>query len=380
MRWRVATGLVAAIGLAAALSAQSGDVEALRNAKVRAAAAEARSEFLRKEAASAENAADRLLAQRAALSAEIDAANAQIAAAQARIAIISARQREQAALLGRESEPLLRLNALLQNMTQQPTALLLAQPGSRRDYIHLRATMAAIEPTIATRTAVIRRQIAAQRELAGQERVAIASLETARKQLASRRTALASLENTNRDKAVMLGADAALEYERAIGQGERARDLVEQIDASRDSTENAAALAELSVPQPRGQAGGPAADSRAYILPARGRIISGFGELNPTGYRERGIHLGVQPSAQLVAPAAGRVTYAGRYRSYGNIIIIDHGGGWTSLIAYVDALGVSKGTEVRQGTPIGRARAANAEIMLELRRYGRTIDILALIA
>lgn len=376
--WRILVTAVAAAGLAAALSAQNSDVDALRNAKKRAADAQARSELLRQEAASAEGSADRLLAQRAAMAAEIDAANAQIAAARARIAIIAAEQRRQNAELGAASEPLLRLNALLQKMTQQPVSLMLTQPGDRRDYIHLRATMAAIEPAITKRTEQLRSQIAAQRELREQELVAIRSLEAASKQLNERRNALLALEAESRDKAIMLGADAALEYERAIGQGERARDLVEQIDATRDSTQNAAALAELDPPDPRGN-GQQAAKSGAYLLPARGRIVSGFGELNPTGYRERGIRLAVAPSARIVAPAAGKVTYAGRYRSFGNIIIIDHGGGWTTLVTNIEQLGVAAGSSVAQGAAIGRAGSDAPEIMVELRRYGRTMDILALV-
>lgn len=376
--WTLAAVTVS-LGLGAALSAQGSDIDALRNAKARAAEAERRSEVLRQEAASAEGTADRLLAQRAAMAAEIDAANAQIAAARARIAIIAGRQREHAAALGEASEPLLRLNSLLQKMTQQPVSLMLAQPGSRRDYVHLRATMAAIEPAIAGRTAALRRQIAAQRELRAQELVAIRSLDAARKQLAERRTSLAALENESRDKAVMLGADAALEYERAIGQGERARDLVEQIDMNRDATQNASALAELDAPPAR-KGGAVEGRTGAYVLPAKGRIVAGFGELNPTGYRERGIRLAVAPSARIVAPAAGTITYAGRYRSYGNIMIIDHGGGWTTLVAGIEELGVARGANVAQGAYIGSAAADTPEIMIELRRYGRTIDLLALIA
>ena len=370
--------LVAVFGLTATLSAQSSNVDALRSAKARAADAERRSEILRQEAVSAEGAADRLLAQRAALAAEIDAANAQIAAARARIAIIAAEQRRQKAALGAASEPLLRLSALLQKMTRQPVAVMMTQPGDRRDYIHLRATMAAIQPAIERRTVALRRQIAAQRELRSQELVAIRSLNIARKDLAKRRTALAAMENQNRDKATMLGADAALEYERAIGQGERARDLVERIDADRDSAQNAAALAELDVPAPKGQA--KVQTSRAYILPVQGRLVSGFGELNPTGYRERGIRLAVMPSAQIVAPASGKITFAGRYRSFGNIMIIEHGGGWTTLVTNIEQLGVASGASVAQGTTIGRAGADAPEIMIELRRYGRTIDVLALIS
>jgi len=140
MRWaKFLAGALATGGLLAASAAGQSDVEALREAKARAAAAEARSETLRQEAANAEATVDRLLARRAAIGAEIDAANAQMATARARIAVITRRQQAQAALLGEAYAPMLRLNALLQNMTRQPVSLLLARPGDRRDYVRLRS-------------------------------------------------------------------------------------------------------------------------------------------------------------------------------------------------------------------------------------------------
>jgi septal ring factor EnvC (AmiA/AmiB activator) len=371
---------MAAGGLLAASAAGQSDIEALREAKSRATAAEARSEVLRQEAANAEATADRLVARRAALAAEIDAANAQIATANARIAIITRRQKAQAALLGEAYAPMLRLNALLQNMTRQPVSLLLARPGDRRDYVRLRAAMASIEPVIASRTAALRSQMALQRELQQQERVAIRSLGKARADLASRRKALAALESTSRGKALTLNADAALEFERAIGQGERARDLVERIDAERESGQLAAELANYAGPRPRlGGGKAKSAASSAFMLPVSGRLVSGFGELNPTGYRERGIRFAVEPDARVIAPAAGKVTFAGRYRSFGNIVIIEHGNGWASLVTGIEHLGVEAGVQVRQGTLIGHAGGSEPEIMIELRRNGRVIDIAALL-
>ncbi len=375
---------VAALLMTAGILAQNnadGDVASLREAKKRAARAEQRAEELRQEASNADRAADRLVAQRAALGAEIDAANAQIATARTRIAVIAGRQRVQAAQLGAANAPLMRLNALLQKMTAQPTLLMLVRPGSRSDYVHVRATMASIEPVVSARTAGLRRQIAAQKELQAQERIAIRSLAEARTALAGRRTSLTKLEHDNRDLAASLTGNAAIEFERAIGQGERARDLIDQIDANRESNQNAAALADLDGPIiSAAQASKPALPrGNAYILPVKGRLLSGFGELNPTGYRERGLRLAVPSGAALVAPAAGSVTYAGRYRSFGNIIIIDHGGGWSTLVAFVETLGVEKGTRVSQGDAIGRASEGEAQIMVELRRNGRTMDIAALI-
>ncbi|MFD1768053.1 murein hydrolase activator EnvC family protein [Sphingorhabdus buctiana] len=381
MRWaKFLAGAMAAGGLLAVSAAGQSDIEALREAKSRAAAAEAGSEVLRQEAANAEATADRLVARRAALAAEIDAANAQIATANARIAIITRRQKAQAALLGEAHAPMLRLNALLQNMTRQPTSLLLARPGDRRDYVRLRAAMASIEPVISKRTAALRSQMALQRDLQKQENTAIRSLRKARSELAGRRKALAALENDSRGKALSLNADAALEFERAIGQGERARDLVERIDAERESGQVAARLAEYAGPIPRlGRVMPKAASNSAFVLPVSGRVVSGFGELNPTGYRERGIRLAVDPEARIIAPAGGKVTFAGRYRSFGNIVIIEHGNGWASLVTGIERLGVEAGTAVRQGTVIGNAARVDAEITVELRRNGRVIDIAALL-
>jgi len=372
-------GLTLAALVAASAAGQS-DVEALREAKERAAAAEVRSETLRQEAASADAATERLVARRAALGAEIDAANAQIVTARARMAVIDRRQRAQAALLGAANAPLMRLNALLQNMTRQPVSLLLARPGDRRDYVRLRAAMASIEPVIAARTSALRDQMALQRQLQAQERVAIGSLRKAGQELADRRKALAALESDSRGKALSLNADAAIEYERAIGQGERARDLVERIDAERESGQNAATLATYAGPQPRaGDATSPAAPNSAYLLPVTGRVLAGYGELNPTGYRERGIRLSVAPNARVVAPAAGRISYAGRYRSFGNIVIIDHGRSWTTLITNLARLDVRVGDEVAQGGPIGQAGVEDPKVTVELRKAGRAIDITPLI-
>ena len=58
----------------------------------------------------------------------------------------------------------------------------------------------------------------------------------------------------------------------------------------------------------------------------------------------------------MVAPAAGRIAYAGPFRGYGTIVIIDHGGGWTSLISGL-APGRRRGsaTRVAQGAADRRA-------------------------
>lgn len=354
--------------------------KALRDAKAKANAAERRSELLRQEASNAANAADRIVAQRAVLSAEMDAAAAQIEAANARIDIISRRQQEQRSQLGQENEPILRLNAALQQMTGGPTALMILQPGERNDYIHLRAVLATVQPEITRRTSALRRQIAAQNELRSQEVIALKSLDDARLRLRSRRTSLAELERQTRGKAGDFSATAAIEFEQAIAQGERARDIVSNIDSLRLSSEKAAALASLDGPVLRSGSARKPETGGAYRIPGRGDVIFGFNELNPTGYRERGIRLALPPSSPVAAPAEGRVTFAGNYRSFGQIVIIDHGSGWTTLVTNLASLDVVKGAVVDQGATLGKTRSDKPEITLELRRNGRVMDIAALIS
>ncbi|WP_430442645.1 murein hydrolase activator EnvC family protein [Sphingorhabdus contaminans] len=387
MRFALTLSLLALapVGFAAALMAQNGSArdgqeQALRDAKLKAVQAERRSEMLRQEASNAASAADRIVAQRAVLSAEIAAAEAQIEAANARIAIISRRQRAQQKALGQQSEPILRLNAALQQMTGRPTALMMAQPGHREDYIHVRAVMATVQPQIVARTNALRQQIASQNELRAQELLALQTLSDARSRLTNRRAALARLEGSARGKADDFAANAAIEFERAIAQGERARDIVGRIDTERLGSVTAAELAALSGPalrladdrQVEAQAG-------VYILPVQGKLVSGFNELNATGYRERGVRLSVAPGTRVVAPAAGKISFAGRYRSYGQIVILEHGKGWNSLITHLGNVRVARGDLVRQGSPLGEAGRETSEIGVELRKNGRVMDIAALL-
>jgi murein hydrolase activator len=307
----------------------------------------------------------------------MDAANAQIAAAKVRMDLIAKRQKRQAARLGTANEPLLRLNALLQRITQQPAMLLYLRPGARRDYVHVRATISAVEPVLAARTASLRGQIDVQRELRNQEQIAMQALSNARGSLAERRAALANLAGSSGGD---LSGNTALEYERAIGEGERARELVEQLSETRESSQNAALLAALDGPILQGRTEPVIKVGKsAYIAPVKGQLLSGFGEVTQTGYRERGIRLRTVPGAKLIAPAAGKVTFAGRYRGYGNIIIIEHGGGWSTLLAYVEELGVEEGNSVKQGDYVGASGQQSSDVMIELRRNGRPMDIGAMI-
>ena len=73
----------------------------------------------------------------------------------------------------------------------------------------------------------------------------------------------------------------------------------------------------------------------------------------------------------MVAPAAGRVAVAGPYEGYGRIVILEHAGGWTSLVTGLGRSDVSVGQELVAGAPIGAAPARNPRIALELIKDGK---------
>ncbi|WP_156472293.1 murein hydrolase activator EnvC family protein [Sphingorhabdus sp. M41] len=398
MMMRSALALITVLGLAttgaALLSAQtpgtslSEQQRSLLSARQQSDRARQRSDALLRQAESASNDADRIASEAAALAARIQAAEADIKAARTRIAIVTQLQQRQRARLAEKQGPMIRLTAALQMMTRKPTALALVEPRSLDELIYMRSILSAVMPEIEQRTASLRDEVRQGEQLRLQSARAIASLDESQRQLIERRRQLAGLEASGRIEAAQFSSDAGIEQEQALALGEEARDILDLMDQIRESGAVRESLAELDGPVLRP---GQGQESRvrpakqgddvgnAYRLPVIGEIVAGLGELSDSGYRSRGLTIAVDPGAQIVAPAAGRVAYSGRYRGYGNILIIEHDAGWTSLITNMATSRVAVGDRVVQGAPVGQSGSDDPTVTVELRRHGRPIDIAALI-
>jgi murein DD-endopeptidase MepM/ murein hydrolase activator NlpD len=96
---------------------------------------------------------------------------------------------------------------------------------------------------------------------------------------------------------------------------------------------------------------GGAVSASGLIWPVRGRLTSGFGRR--WGRLHAGLDIAAPTGTPIHAAKAGRVIFAGRMNGYGNVIVIDHGGGFSTLYAHQSRLGSSKGQAVSQGQVIG---------------------------
>ena len=388
-RWALAVGAIAVlclggdvlyraqatVGVNLDIAAQQ---SALKEAREAASAARARAEALQADADAATASADRYAAEAAVLRAQIDAAEADVRAAKARIALIAQQQTRRRSELAVKRAPMMRLIAALQSMARRPQILALTQPRHVRDMVHLRMVMGGVQPVIARRTQALRNEIDRARAFAAQEKLALTALTDSQSALTDRRKELAVLEAADRAEASRIDNDANLERERALGLGEKARDIVESLGTREDNAAVVDVLAALPGPNPRRDAPQSVAPRSVYRLPVAGTVVMGLGDESDVGYRARGLTLSAGAGDDVVAPAAGTVIYAGAYRSFGDIVIIDHGLGWTSLLTGLDGLTVEKGEAVPLGAEIGSASEAG-QVGVELRRNGRPVDILALI-
>lgn len=395
-----AMGLLGAVAAGMAMlgmrvvSAQTGasladEQQALARARAQAQEAKTRSEAFERDAASAQAEADRARNRAAAVAARIQQAEADLRAAQARVAILADMQRVQARRLAARQAPIARLTAGLQTMAHRPPILALMQPGSIADTVHLRMVLAQVMPVIAQRTAGLRAALEESRALQSDAELARASLARSHDELTRRRAELARLEVEKRIASRRYRDSAAEETERALAMGEDARDIVDLMKRMEDAGAVRATLISLPGPILRPARPGEAqlptvqavqpATVPAYRLPAVGDIVTGFGELSNSGVRSRGLTIATQPGATVIAPAGGRVAFAGPFRDYGQIVIIDHGTGWTSLVTHMRRLSVAVGETVRQGEPIGITAPAKPQVTIELRREDRPVDIAALL-
>jgi len=244
-------------------------------------------------------------------------------------------------------------------------------------------------PEVRRQTAGLRSEIVRGRQLQDGARNAAAQLRASEQSLRQRREQLAAMESRQRIASRAAAGSASREGDRALALAEDTRDLGSLMAQLRQDGALRARLAELPgpVPRPRDPAAAPPLMQEvipmasptggfSWILPVTGRVVTGFAEPGATG-ASRGLTFAPPAAAQVVAPASGRIAFAGPYRGYGRIVIIEHDGGWSSLVTGLGTLNVAVGDRVVQGSPIGNAGPSRPIVNVELRKDAEPVNPLA---
>lgn len=112
------------------------------------------------------------------------------------------------------------------------------------------------------------------------------------------------------------------------------------------------------------------------LLPVAGSIVSGFGDRDEYGGKSHGITFDAAPGATVVTPLAGTVKFAGSFQKYKQILIVEHAGGYHSLIAGLGHIDTVVGATLAAGEPVGVADKSDndAHIYYELRQNGEPVN------
>jgi murein hydrolase activator len=339
---------------------------------------------------------------------KVQDAERRVAAADERLTSLNAKADSLARSLDSRRDAIAEVLAALQRMGANPPPAILIKPQDMAEAVRAASLLGAIIPSLKSQAEALAHDID---ELSG-TRVSIArerdGLSQTRASLALETSRLTELIDA-RQKSLSLAEEAlGSQQKRAADLAKEAaslKDLIARLDAEdvqRRAEANAAHAADeqtarqiaLKAEDARGEE--PArlkpevafADIKGRVpLPVAGAVVKAFGEPDGLGGTERGVSMSTLPRAVVSAPADGSVVFSGRYRTYGQLLIINAGGGYYVLLAGMDRINVSPGEFVLTGEPVGAmgegstrmataaaVGAAEPVLYIELRKDGTAID------
>ena len=178
-------------------------------------------------------------------------------------------------------------------------------------------------------------------------------------------------------------------------RGDRAMARVQELEESaRAMTKLIESLGRKPAPAPRPREGRPSSSLARHSLPwpVDGKVVSRFGRREVPDLRtwtvQHGIELAARSGADVRSVGPGQVIFAGPFRSYGQVVIVDHGSEFLSLYGRLGGIAKSKGDAVASGEVVGttgeaetggisRAPKGQGAVYFEIRRKGDPLDPLA---
>jgi septal ring factor EnvC (AmiA/AmiB activator) len=289
------------------------------------------------------------------------------------------------------------LAALMTLGSRRPPALA-ASPEDTGAAVRAAILMGEAAPALSDRARTLRSQIEELNALADATYAERSRLEHEEAALAARKEEIAALAAEKRLSTGSLGAETATlraETRRLSAEAETLRDLLDGLARTAPSTPGLkpptrpparpakpptqTASKPASKPMPGAPAASPSPTtsmSAHPLQPAAGTRLRRFGQ-SVDGARHEGLTLATRSGAQVIAPLDARVQYAGVFRSYGLMVILDVGNDVLIVVAGLDTLYSEAGQWVLAGEPIGRMadrKSPSPELYLEVRRSGQPVD------
>ena len=175
------------------------------------------------------------------------------------------------------------------------------------------------------------------------------------------------LEAERREAERRLAEQRAAEQKLAEQKAAEQRAAEQKLAEQRAADQRARAEAETA----RAAPGAPAGER----LPVGGRVTVRYGEADRYGATSRGVTIQARAGSTVVSPQAGTIVFAGPFRGYGQILIVEHSHGYHSLIAGFGRIDTAVGRRVATGEPIGLMPAdGSPDLYFELRRHGQPIN------
>jgi septal ring factor EnvC (AmiA/AmiB activator) len=293
---------------------------------------------------------------------------------QRKLQALEARRATLAAMLG-----------ALQRLARQPPEALVAAPGSYTDTIRSSILLAALAANLNGEARTVRRELAQLARLRDQiagERIeagrATGELEVERERIDGLLAYKSALQNQTIEERRAVEASV----KRLGSEAADLRDLVERLAAisvpppeEKPEEPQVASLAPMD-PSPTPQP--PFSEARGTLpLPVRGRVIGTFGAPTTNGVSAKGITIETRAGAQVVTPYGGRVVFAGPFRGYGELLIIEHGEGYHMLFAGLSRIDCVLGQSLLAGEPVGIMGSIDGggpSLYVELRHDGEAIN------
>src|SRR5262245_8581453 len=319
-----------------------------------------------------------------------------IAAAETRLRTLDDNERVLRTSLGNRRAVIAEVLAALQRMGRRPPPAILVRPEDALESVRSAMLLGAVLPEMRGEAEAlasdlsnlvrVRADISAERERLNAD---LATLSQDRLRMAA-----LSAERQKRQAEVGTALDAERQRAAQLGrQIDNLKDLVSKLDQAAEARgpRIAARPSDNRTNEVPGAGGlGPAvafASAKGLLpLPVNGVKTKGFGTPDGVGGTEKGMTIATRPGAQVTAPCDGWVVYAAPYRSYGQLLILNAGGGYHVLVAGMDRISVDVGQFVLTGEPVavmgGGAQTAStaptaagpATLYVEFRKDGIPVD------